>query len=247
MYFAIRKHITATIACLGLAGCTSPPQYDSEYKAQFESGNPAPTQMFASGYFPASFGEPNFKCEGFDNKTEVIGEVERGWFPRQWKAAREPSLHLLAEQQTPPEFALRFTYLPSFAPSVFIRVQKYGDEYRVIAKQMDGLGGYDAGKIARSKSVPLSSEQARELEALLQKERLFSEAADKCAFGFDGTRWIFELVDPQGYKLVKRHSPTGGAAYNLGKHLIRLAGWDIDKTCLRPFPYPFNDLEVLCR
>ena len=43
--------------------------------------------------------------------------------------------------------------------------------------------------------------------------------------GFDGSEWLFEMVDQDGYRLVKRWSPDDGAAYDLGQVLIELSGW----------------------
>lgn len=242
------KFLAAAVsACLLLSGCLPPPAYDSEYRDQFEKSDKIRTQVFASNYFPESYGKPQLDCGLPKGPIALIGEVEKEWFPRQWMAAREPSFHLLAEQPTPPEFALRFSYIPSFAPSVFIRVQKDGDEFWLIAKEMSGSGGYEPGKIARSKKIRLSLEEVKELQRIMAVDRLFDEAVDTCQMGFDGDEWIFERVDHQGYRMVKRWSPSEGAGYNLGQHLLKLAGWNIGTYCLRPFPYPFPDLELICQ
>lgn len=185
--------------------------------------------LFASGYFPRTFGEPQIDCGYPAGPAALIGEVEQEWYPRQWQAAREPSFYGLSEQDIPPAFALRFSYIPSFTPSVFIRVHRESDGLRLVAKEMSGAGGYEPGKIARSKEVRLSSQQVLQLEKLLAEEALFEEPADTCQLGFDGSEWIFEMVDSKGYRMVKRWSPNEGAAYNLGMHLAELSGWQFDK------------------
>ena len=202
--------------------------FDSEFRAQFEEGGQNPAQMFASGYFPESYGEPQVDCGRSNGPIALVGETEQEWYPRQWRAAREPSFYLMAGQETSPEFALRFSYIPSFTPSVFIRVQSDGDGLRLIAKVMSGAGGYDPGTINRSREVRLSSEQAAELRRILAEGELFSEAPDSCPFGFDGSKWIFEVIDIHEYKMVKRWSPNSGAGFDLGQHLLRLSGWDVD-------------------
>jgi len=162
-------------------------------------------------------------------------------------AAREPSFFLFSEQDAPPKFALRFSYIPSFSPAIFIRIQEDRGIYTLYAKRLDGAGGYEPGSIASSKSVTLSPQEVADLQQLLRKDSLFEERADGCVAGFDGSEWLFELVDPQGYRFVKRWSPTDGAGHRLGQHLIGLAGWSMDEICLYPLPYPMADVGVLCR
>ena len=234
-------------AMLLLAGCIQAPQYDSEFAAQFERTDQKSDDLFASGYFPKSFGEPIVDyCDFPRGPLPLIGEVEAEWYPQQLKAAREPSFFLLSEQKTPPEMAIRFSYIPSFSPSIFVRLHKDDDGYTLYAKRLSGAGGYEPGSISSSKRIRLSDQQASELELLLQREALFDEPADGCSSGFDGSKWIFETVERQNYTMIKRWSPTEGPAYNLGRYLVELTGWNFESSCLRPFPYPLSDIEVLC-
>lgn len=232
------------IAATLLAGCIPAEPFDSEYKDQFKSGGAAQEQLFASSYFPPSFADPQVDCGVPGGPMKLIGEVEEDCYPGQWRAAREPSFYLLSKQEKSPEFALRFSYIPTFTPSVFIRIQKEGDGYWLIAKGMDGAGGYDPGLIGRSKRDRLSSRQVAKLQRLLTEEALFSEPSDICQFGFDGSRWIFEQIDPSGYRMVKRWSPTQGAAYNLGRYMMELSGWDV--TCRSSLPRPLSEVGLFC-
>lgn len=232
------------IATTLLVGCGPAESFDSEFRDQAIRARDARERLFASGYFPPSFADPQFDCGSSDRKSELIGSYEAEWYPREWKAAREPSFYLLSKQEKPPEFALRFTYIPSFAASVFIRIQKEGDEYWLIVKEMDGASGFDKGRIARSKKDRLSSRQVSELKRLLAEEALFSEAPGACGSGLDGSGWIFEMIDPNGYRMVKRWTPTQGAGYNLGQYLIELSNWNLN--CLSSLPRPFSDVELFC-
>lgn len=241
------KHSLLAIVLL-TSGCIQPPQYDDEYEAQFEGNTQSSMELFGSGYFPKSYGEQSVDyCGGNAPPHPLIGEYEQEWYPREWMAAREPSFFLLSENDASPDFALRFTYLPSFNPSVFIRVHKADDKYILIAKRMSRYGGDQSDSIANSKRIELSSEESSELERLLDEEGLFEEPADYCGLGFDGSRWIFERVGPQGYRMVKRWSPTDGAGHNLGQYMFRLTDWSINSSCLQPLPYPFEDMEFACR
>ncbi len=234
--------------CLLSAGCIPAPKYDSEFEAQFRGQDQSAIAKFASGYFPEAYGEPSVDyCSSDAGPWPLVGEFEEDWYPEQWMAAREPSFFLLSEQKSPPEFALRFSYIPSFSPSIFIRIHKVGESYVLVAKRMDGAGGYEPGSIASSKEISLSRKEVAEFRRLLSEEALFEEQADPCSRGFDGSEWLFELVDPQGYRMVKRWSPTDGAGYELGQHLLHLVGWNIEELCWHPLPYPFADVGLLCR
>jgi hypothetical protein len=215
------------LSLLAIAGCGPANPYDSLYQAQQAKDGAYWRTSFAKGYFPPSFGEPKmeYSCNS-DRPAPIIGEVESDWYPRQWQAAKEASFYRLSEQKRPPAFALRFSYIPSFQPSIFIRVDKEGNDYRLIAKQMNGAGGYDPGTIARSMEMRLSKPQAAELERLLANGKFFDQPPVDCIQGFDGDKWIFELASKTGYKMVKRWSPDKGAALDLGEYLVELSGFD---------------------
>jgi hypothetical protein len=220
------RRLGATALILGascLTACTAERFDEPVCRAPKQPLSDQQSSEFAHGYFPAEFGKPNRTC-GYP----LIGDIEREWYPRQWRAAYEPSFHALERCEALPEFALRFSYIPSFDPSVFIRVQSDNDGLSLIAKELTGAGGYDPGSLGRSKKIRLTDRQASELRSMLESGALFGEQPDTCELGFDGSQWIFETVDKDGYKLVKRWSPDEGAAYDLGRFLIELSGWDIE-------------------
>ena len=126
-------------------------------------------------------------------------------------------------------------------------MQENEGTYTLFAKRMDGAGGYEPGSIASSKKVSLSVEEITDLKKLLREDGLFEEKADLCSLGFDGSKWLFEQIDHQGYRFVKRWSPTEGAGHRLGQYLIELTGWKIGEQCMYPLPYPMADVGILCR
>lgn len=117
----------------------------------------------------------------------------------------------------------------------------------MVAKRMNGAGGYEPGSIASSKMIRLSDDEVADLKKLLTEDGLFAEKADNCSFGFDGSEWLFEQIDHQGYRLVKRWSPTEGAGLRLGQHLVKLAGWNLGENCWYPLPYPMADVGIMCK
>ncbi|WP_176273112.1 hypothetical protein [Altererythrobacter lutimaris] len=215
------------LVCLALlTGCIPAQPYDKEFEAQFEESDTNLGDLFASGYFPKEYGDPIVDyCGSTFGPRELIGEVEEEWFPRQLMAGREPSLYLLSQQEPGPEFVLRFSYIPSFSPSIFVRIYADDGGYVLVAKKLSGVGGYEPGTIASSKKIRLPPDEVAELERLLATGALFEEQQESCELGFVGSDWLFEQVDASGYKLVKRWSPSSGAGYELGQHLLRLSGY----------------------
>lgn len=209
---------------LVLCGCGPANPYDSLFRAQQAKH----TSAFAHGYFPEDYGKPQVDCGDPAGPIPVIGEVEHDWYPRQWKAAREPSFYRLSTDGVTPDFAFRFSYIPTFTPSIYVRIHKVDNGYSLIAKKMSGAGGYEPGEISQSKEVRLSPDQASELERRLADGKFFDQAPATCDIGFDGSEWIFETVDKNGYKFLKRWSPESGTAHDLGLYLLGLSGFGID-------------------
>lgn len=209
---------------LGLCSCGPANQYDGLFQAQQANKTPA----FARGYFPEEYGKAQVYCSYLGGSLPVISEVERDWYPRQWEAAREPSFYRLSKEGVPPEFAFRFSYIPTFTPSIYVRIHKVGDRYRMIAKMMSGAGGYDPGEISQSKEIRLTPNQAFEFERRLANGKFFDQGAAPCDGGFDGSEWIFESVDKNGYKFLKRWTPQSGAVQELGVYLVGLSGFGVN-------------------
>ncbi len=143
--------VGSVLVAFTLAGCT-PERFDEPICQSATKLSPEQrSSPFASGYFPEEYSEPSLSCGFPGGPRPIVGKVESEWYPSQWQAAGEPSFFELAQCTALPEFALRFSYIPSFDPSVFIRVQADGDGLKLIAKEMTFAGGYEPGKIGRSK------------------------------------------------------------------------------------------------
>ncbi|MEH6759444.1 MAG: hypothetical protein V7676_18375 [Parasphingorhabdus sp.] len=183
---------------------------------------------FAAGFFPPEYAKPGLSCGYPSGSVPIVGEIESEWYPKQWLAASEGSYYDLAQCDTLPEFSLRFSYIPSFDPSVFIRIEAEGEGLKLIAKELTGAGGYDPGRLGRSKELRLTDQQAERLQKLLDAEALFQMPSKTCEMGFDGSQWIFEMVDKDGYKMVNRWSPQKGAPHAVGMYLVELSGWDLE-------------------
>jgi len=219
---------TPSLGAFLLVACAAQPFNEPLCRAPDQSLESQRGTGFADDYFPAQFGKPSEDCGDPVGPVPIVSKFERDWFAGQWRAASESSFYEAAQYKAAPEFALRFSYIPSFDPSVFIRVQSDGNGLSLIAKELSGNGGNDPGTLARSKKIRLTDKQASELKAMLNSEALFEEPPTTCEQGFDGSEWIFEMVDKDGYRMVKRWSPASGPAHDLGQQLIRLSGWSIE-------------------
>lgn len=220
--------IAAILVSFILTACAPEPFDEPVCQATTKVLSEQTQKSFAAGFFPAEYAEPHLSCGYASGPAPIISEIESEWYPKQWLAASERSYYDLAQCETLPEFSLRFSYIPSFDPSVFIRIEPDGDGFKLIAKELTGAGGYEPGKLGRSKELQVTSQQMKELQKLLDTEALFQEYPIACDFGFDGSQWIFEKVDGNGYKMVNRWSPQQGAAHTVGRYLMELSGWDVD-------------------
>jgi hypothetical protein len=211
-----------------LVACTAQPFNEPLCRAPDQSLESQRGTGIADNYFPAQFAKPSEDCGYPVGPVPIVSKFERDWFAGEWRAASESSFYEAAQCKTVPEFALRFSYIPSFDRPMFIRVQSDRNGLSLIAKELSGDGGYDPGTLARSKKIRLTDKQASELKEMLISESLFEEPPATCEQGFDGSEWIFEMVDKDEYRMVKRWSPASGPAHDLGQLLIRLSGWGVE-------------------
>ncbi|QIQ87075.1 MAG: hypothetical protein G9473_10550 [Erythrobacter sp.] len=186
-------------------------------------------------YFPDGFPEQmqpgNCGVEG-----PRLTTVETEWYPSQWSAACEPPLEDAVTTETNSQFTFRFSYLPSFDSSIFMRLESDDNGHILIVKQMTGNGGGDPGIISRSKEIELAND---EVAAIQESIVGILEARDEsiaklrregpkypCSYPFDGTQWILETVQNGEYDLVQDNTPRQGLLFDLGHMLLTKTGWE---------------------
>jgi len=96
---------------------------------------------------------------------------------------------------------------------------------RLIAKQLSGAGGYAPGTVNRQLDRPLSSREARALEAALRRTNIFHVPLTCDLGGVDGAEWLVEGVDRTGYHFTKDWSPRHGGVREIGLMMLGLTGW----------------------
>jgi hypothetical protein len=182
-------------------------------------------------YFPNSFGKPAQVCnfKGYPECFATVSKVENDWYPRHWEAADEPSLNERSNSPAAAETStLRFTWLPSFQHPVIVRIERTGNEARLVAKQLSGQGGYEPGTIEREVRRPLSAAEVAKLDVILSTTKVLEQRPTECDSGLDGSQWIVEGVNRDGYLFVNRWSPEKGPVREFGEFALLLTGWTID-------------------
>lgn len=213
--------------CLGvlLQGCSP----ESTPPIKTETATSTGKSLPASYYFPPYLMEPTVPCD-FGNgvrKLAVISEIEADWYPEHLSAAGEPSVYRMASTVgTSGDRTLRFTWLRTFDAPVFVRVEHRAGTSRLVAKQLSGAGRYKPGTVVRTVERMLSPDEVVKLERVVSGASLTSMAPADCPGGTDGSQWIIETADQQGYRFVQRWSPENGPLRDLGLALLKLSGWN---------------------
>jgi hypothetical protein len=186
-----------------------------------------------SGYFPQILHSINVPCEGDLWEHEpVLSEESDRWNASFLRAAQEPPLYTSsAPSAVDGVSALRCIWLPTFHAPVIIRIEFMQDRpNRLIAIQLAGRGGYEPGVIARTASRNLTQRETQQLENLFAANRLFDRPMAECdLLSVDGAQWIFEYVDKNGYRFLRRHSPANGVPREVGDFMLQLTGWRFDE------------------
>ncbi len=183
-------------------------------------------------YFPQSFGKPAQVCnfKGYPECFARINEVENDWYPDHWDAAGEPSLYERSRvPSTVDTSTLRFTWLPTFHHPVIVRIERSRQGAQLIAKQLSGKGGYEPGKVEREVTRPLSAIEMAKLDTILSATKVLEQRATDCNTGLDGSQWIVEGADHNGYHFVNRWSPQEGSVREFGDFVLALSGWTFEE------------------
>ena len=121
----------------------------------------------------------------------------------------------------------RFTWLRSFRHPVSLRLEPQTDGCLLIAKETDGAGGFEPGKLVRSDSTLMPYDVCESVLVQL-RDVTWGPPPDEVRTGLDGARWIFEGIRDGQYRVHDIWSPSspGPTARfrELGVALLTLAG-----------------------
>lgn len=186
----------------------------------------------ATVYFPPDYTQPRIICDPMrpDRREPALDGRQITSYRLHLTAAQEPTL-APAEKRTAgtPDEVLRFTWLPSFHPPVFVRVETRGKTSRLIAKTLRERRGSADNGVARTAERDLTATELRDLKALVKASDLDSLPAKQCmdeGVQLDGANWLFEHAGPRDYRLVERWNPNGAPLRALGEYMLKLTGWE---------------------
>lgn len=126
------------------------------------------------------------------------------WYAKALTAMKEPSL---SAGQTRETESYRFLWLRTFHNPIVVRVWRSGTTVQLIAKQLDGAGGYDPGKLVVNNTRALTSKEWDEFAKHLEQSSYWTLKTDGGDIGTDGAQWILEGTKDGRYHVVDRWTP----------------------------------------
>jgi hypothetical protein len=104
----------------------------------------------------------------------------------------------------------RLTWVPSFHPTIVVRVARDSAGYLLRAKRESGAGGYEPGRLVVDTSIRLVKSDVDALRRLLGAAHFWSlpsKPAPDGTVGTDGAQWVMEGLVAGRYHVVDRWSP----------------------------------------
>ena len=157
-----------------------------------------PGQYFPSGTFSAS--------------TEK-------WYGGRLCAMREEPL-----ARSPADEAYRFLWLRSFHHPVSVRIEASSGTSALIAVELDGADGHEAGTAEVRAERSLSEQEWTTLMAAIGPATFWDmPTQNPTGFGEDGAQWIIEGYRHGRYHVVARWSPRSGPIRSAGEAFLHAA------------------------
>lgn len=186
-------------------------------------------QKGKSGYFPKD------TWKGYHNENDLMHEYDKtedfqnnfmnDWYGDFLKKMGEKSLLVNSNERE----VYRFLWLRTFHHPIFVRVERKGNSIDLFSKESNGAGGYEPGKVIKTKKTTIDIEQWLEFLNLLEKTNYWKMPIEDKRVGFDGSQWILEGVKDNRYHIVDRWSPKNVEYKEACIYLLKLSGIDTDR------------------
>jgi hypothetical protein len=123
----------------------------------------------------------------------------------------------------------RFLWLRSFHHPIAVRIWSSGHKQFVSVKELNGAGGYDAGKLISDRVHPVTKEKWAEFTGFLEEICYWElPTEDDDLVGTDGAQWILEGMREGRYHIVDRWTPESGRYREVCLYLLKLSRLKID-------------------
>ncbi len=186
------KHVV--LALLWLVPITSGAQYDPFAD---DTSLQAPAQE-----------DDTFKVYPDAEGTEYFPDGTASYYTRYLSALKELSLR--RELKGEEEFLFRFTYLRSFDDPLVVSVTRIGDTLKIRAAILEMSDDYRPDGIVHDENLTFDVDDAKDVLAKINSDEFWQPLNDAERFceGLDGSRWIFEIHDETGYRMIAPWSPA---------------------------------------
>lgn len=154
--------------------------------------------------------------QDFSHKQVQRMQFKKSWYSDTLAAFEEPPLSNWADREKI-QTAYRFIYIPSFHPSLVIRV--WGDILSTPCLQAVTKVG---SKVGSEEPWMLTEAKSLELLTAINENKFWPSINWDLSIGFDGSRWVFEGWNQGKYKWLDAWSPDNGPAYRLGQVFFSL-------------------------
>jgi hypothetical protein len=124
----------------------------------------------------------------------------------------------------------RFTWARSFDVPICIRIENLETSVRLILKVLDGLGGYELGKISLDTTINVSKEKWNTFISLVQNAGFWNMPNTNIGLGgTDGAIWLLEGIQDKHYHWVERWSPHKSDFAKACQYLISISPIKIEE------------------
>jgi len=152
----------------------------------------------------------------FSDKQVELTQFSKKWYSDTLAALEEPPLSNWADREKI-QTAYRFIYIPSFRPSLVIRV--WGDILSTPCLQAVTKVGR---KVGSEEPWMLTEAKSLELLTAINENKFWPSITWDLSMGCDGSTWVFEGWNQGKYKCLDAWTPDNGPAYRLGNVFFSL-------------------------
>jgi hypothetical protein len=176
-----------------------------------ESRKPAKTALEKEGKKQEGKDEESpdspFKVFPDPNGHAYFPRGREGWYTKPLSVMKEISLQ--PKEKETNGWSFRFTWLRTFHHPIAVRLWKQGDEIQMRAVRLNGMSGYDPGKIDKEITHKITAEQWKQVQPLIEDKDLWKPLTDEeeMCVGTDGSRWLFERCAGQTWTMSNFYCP----------------------------------------
>lgn len=156
--------------------------------------------------------KPQYFPVGLFSRYPELSDWEARWYASELRQLQEPSL--LAGKNRRSYSVYRFLLVPSFSPSLVIRLVVNPDGTGTLATKLrTNIRGEDENALVEQ-TLAVSSEQVNDFLNLLHEADFWSLPTAKSTHGWDGEEWLLEGKRNDKYHVVDRWSGALEATYS---------------------------------